>query len=140
MPRGEGQRRLTAIHYVPAAAVVIACGVEATVAIGPAGTAVMHLSALMAWVTWFIPPTVYLAGIAVVWERRAQPRLYRTTRQGLFGMGACMAVVALCTSIERFPGLYPAAFARGLAAGAGLIVLAVVFIPASHREDASTVG
>ncbi len=100
----------------------------------------MHMSVFMAWLTWLIPPTAYLAGIAVVWERRAQPRLYRATRQGLFGMGACMAVVAFCTSIERLPGLYPAVSARGLAAGAGLVVLAVVFIPASRREDASTVG
>ncbi|MGW4774220.1 hypothetical protein ACWEO2_40030 [Nocardia sp. NPDC004278] len=131
---------MTAIRYGPAAAVVIACGVEAALAIGPAGTALMHLPAFMAWLTWFIPPMVYLAGIALVWERRAQPRLYRAARQGLFGMGACMAVVAFCTSIERFPSLYPAAFARGLAAGAGLVVLAVVFIPGSRREHASTVG
>ncbi|WP_433734918.1 hypothetical protein ACQP0C_41640 (plasmid) [Nocardia sp. CA-129566] len=129
-----------AIRNAAAAAMIIACGVEATLAIGPAGTAVMHLSAFMSWLTWLIPPMVYLAGMGVVWERRAQPRLYRATRQGLFGMGACLAVVAFCTSIERFPGLYPAAFARGLAAGAGLVVLAVVFIPASRRENASTVG
>lgn len=127
---------MTAIR--PAAAVaavmVVLCGVEATLAIGPAGTETLHMTGILTWLTWLIPPAVYLAGIATVWERRAQPRLYRAARQGLFGMSACLAVVAFCTSIELHPGLYPAAVLRAMAAGGGLVVLAVVFIPGSRAD------
>ncbi|WP_040818051.1 hypothetical protein [Nocardia jiangxiensis] len=116
--------------------VIALCGAEATYVIGPAGTILMHLPGFMAWLTWVIPPAAYLSAVLIAWERRAQPRLYHSTREGLLGLSACLGIAAFCTSMSLDPGIYSIAFVRGLIAAAGLAVLTAEFT-FRHRLESS---
>jgi len=119
------QQSLTAVlHRGPAIAIAVASAIEATIVIGPAGRAMLHLPTLLVWDTWFLPAAVTIAGIIAAWTRRAQPDLHRATRHSLVALAGCLAVVAVCCSMQLHPeGGWPAALTRGLASGVGLLAV-----------------